>query len=259
MSSEPKSIDTSDLLRVFFRALLIQASWSYERMQSLGFAYAVEPALRKLYPDPAEYETRLRLHLEYFNTQPYLASFIVGAAIRMEQDRAAGTNTDCKVRGLKESLMAPLGALGDSFFWGSLKPFAVAVAAALCVTGSWWAPVLFLALYNAVHIGIRAGALFRGFRSGGDAVRLISDYRFIARARRFKAMSLAMLGGMIGLMPQWRAELKPALVQPGVALVAAGAVFTLLLVAVVRRAGSPIQLMLGLAAVCVALAYAGVL
>ncbi len=50
-------------------------------MQSLGFAYAIEPVLRKLYPDQAEYESRLRIHLEYFNTQPYLASFILGAVV----------------------------------------------------------------------------------------------------------------------------------------------------------------------------------
>ena len=30
-----------DLIRVFLRSFLIQASWSYDRMQSLGFAYAV--------------------------------------------------------------------------------------------------------------------------------------------------------------------------------------------------------------------------
>lgn len=96
-------------------------------MQSLGFAYAIEPVLKKLYPDRTEYEARLRLHLDYFNTQPYLASFILGAVVRMEQDRAAGKETGTDVQDLKTSLMAPLGALGDSFFWGSLKPFAVVI------------------------------------------------------------------------------------------------------------------------------------
>ena len=66
----------------------MQASWSFERMQSLGFAFAIAPALKKLYPNGAEYESRLRLHMDYFNTQPYLASFILGAVVRMEEERA---------------------------------------------------------------------------------------------------------------------------------------------------------------------------
>jgi mannose/fructose/N-acetylgalactosamine-specific phosphotransferase system component IID len=73
-------IGTGDLLTVFWRSLLIQASWSYDGMQSLGFSYALLPVLKKLYPDRAEFEARLRLHMEYFNTQPYLAAFILGGS-----------------------------------------------------------------------------------------------------------------------------------------------------------------------------------
>jgi mannose/fructose/N-acetylgalactosamine-specific phosphotransferase system component IID len=148
------TIGVLDLLAVFRRALLIQASWSFDRMQTIGFAYALEPALRKLYPEPAEYENRLKAHMEYFNTQPYLASFILGAAVRLEQDRAAGNNATTDVSGLKTTLMAPLGALGDSFFWGALKPMAAALAVAVILTGSWWAPLLFLVIFNSWHLGL---------------------------------------------------------------------------------------------------------
>ena len=69
---------------------MIQASWSFDRMQTLGFAYAMLPALRRLYPNGDELTSRINLHLEYFNTQPYLASFILGAAVRLEEGRASG-------------------------------------------------------------------------------------------------------------------------------------------------------------------------
>jgi len=226
-------------------------------MQSLGFAYAIEPVLRKLYPDKAEYEARLRLHTEYFNTQPYLASFILGAVAKLEEDRATGRNDDPDIKGLKESLMAPLGALGDSFFWGSLKPVAAVTAAALLLTGSWWAPILYLVVYNTWHLGIRAGALFRGYQTGGDARDLLASYRFTARARLFKVVSLFVLGGMIGAMPVWRQEFRPA--SHVLAMSVAGMVFTLVLIAGLQRGSSPIKLMLGLAALCLALAYIGVI
>ena len=88
MNSERNTIGRRDLLRVFLRSLLIQASWSFHLLQSIGFAYALLPILRKLYPDRTEYASRLNLHTEYFNTQPYLASFILGAVVKLEEERA---------------------------------------------------------------------------------------------------------------------------------------------------------------------------
>ncbi len=254
-----KNIGIRDLLTVFLRSFLIQASWSFERMQSLGFAYALEPVIRKLYPDQAEYESRIRLHMDYFNSQPYLASFILGAAVRLEQDRASGRNTAVDVQELKASLMAPLGALGDSFFWGALKPFAAVTATALLLTGSWWAPLLFLLLYNIWHVGLRTSVLFWGYISGGDAVDLMTRYRFTKMAKRFKIVSLAALGGILGVMPAWQPAFKLSLNVPGAVLAFSGLAFTLVLILILRRGVSPLKLMLGFAAVCLVLAYAGVI
>jgi len=227
-------------------------------MQTLGFAYALEPAIRKLYPDDVEYEIRLRAHLDYFNTQPYLASFVLGAVVRMEEDRAAGQSCEEDIVGLKASLAGPLGALGDSFFWGALRPFAAVAAVAALLTGSWWAPLLFFALFNLWHVGLRTALLVWGYRSRGDAVALLERYRFTRMAKRFKVLSLGMLGGMIGLLPLWREPFRTAGGAPSVAVLAAGGGAVLLLTAALRRGGSPVQLMLGLAACCLLLAFAGV-
>jgi PTS system mannose-specific IID component len=258
MNEAHNAIGPAALFAVLRRAFLIQASWSFERMQAYGFAYAMEPALRRLYRDRAEYEDRLRVHQEYFNTQPYLASFILGAAVRLEEDRATGRNPAADVSALKAALMAPLGALGDSFFWGALKPMAAVAAVAVLMTGSWWAPILFLALFNLWHLTLRAGMLFWGYASGGDAVALMGRFPFTRTARRFKVISLSLLGGILGLMPLWRQEFRPALPAPGPVLTLAGMAATLVLVALLRRGGSPVKLMLGLAVLCLALAYAGV-
>jgi PTS system mannose-specific IID component len=228
-------------------------------MQSIGFAYAIEPVLRKLYPDPAEYESRIRLHLEYFNTQPFLASYILGAVIRMEEDRAMGRIADGDVPGLKAALMAPLGALGDSFFWGALKPLAAVVAVALLMTGYWWAPLVFLAFYNTWHVGLRAGMLFWGYQSGGDAVALMTRYSLVKTTKRFKLIALTVLGGIIGMAPGWRLEFQPMVNASFLLMALFWLAIMATLVAIFRRGGSPIQLMIGLAVFCLALAYAGVI
>ena len=228
-------------------------------MQSIGFAYAIEPVLRKLYPDLAEYKSRIRLHLEYFNTQPFLASYILGAVIRMEEDRAMGRNAGGDVPGLKAALMAPLGALGDSFFWGALKPLAAVVAVALLMTGYWWAPLVFLVFYNTWHVGLRAGMLFWGYQSGGDAVELMTRHSLMKTAKRFKLITLTVLGGILGMVPGWRLEFQPMVNGSFLLMALLWLAITTALVAIFRRGGSPIQLMLGLAAFCLALAYAGVI
>jgi PTS system mannose-specific IID component len=240
--------------------LLIQASWSFDGMQSLGFSYALLPVLKKLYPDRDEFEARLRLHMEYFNTQPYLASFILGAVVRLEEDRAAGRASLAAIdaAGLKAALMAPLGALGDSFFWGSLKPLAAVIAVALVMAGVWWAPILFLALYNLWHVGLRLSLLFWGYDSSGDAMALMERYSFTRMARLFKAISLSVLGGILAGISGWRPEFVPNLTLPGPVVAGAALTCTLIIVTVLRRGGSPIKFMLGLALFCLALAYAGV-
>lgn len=259
MRETQKDIRASDLVRVFLRSFLLQASWSFDRMQSLGFAYAMQPALKRVYPDPQEYRERITLHLEYFNTQPYLASFILGTTVRMEEDRATGLAPDSDIAAVKNTLMAPLGALGDSFFWGALKPLAACISAALIISGIWWAPLLFLVLYNSVHVWLRADMLVLGYQTRGDVVSLMSRYRFTRLARLFKVITLAVLGGMIGMLPAWRPEFKPLIGLPGAATAAAGLLLTMVLVVILRKGGSPVKLMLGLAAISVALAYAGVI
>lgn len=228
-------------------------------MQSLGFAYALQPILKKLYPDQTEFKARLDLHMEYFNTQPYLASFILGAVVKLEQERAAGRDPVVDVSVLKTTLMAPLGALGDSFFWGALKPLSAIIAVALVfMTGSWWAPLLFLVLYNLWHLGIRCSVLFWGYSSAGDAVALMTRYSFTKMARLFKVISLSVLGGMLAVVSLWRPEFRPPIAMPGFMQAGIALSTTLVLVLVIRRGGSPVKIMLGLAILCLALAYAGV-
>jgi mannose PTS system EIID component len=250
-------IRTIDLLGVFWRSFFIQASWSYDRLQSLGFAFALIPILRRLYPDREEFAGRLAAHMEYFNTQPYLASFVLGAAARAEEDRASGRNAAADVVELKKNLMAPLGALGDSFFWGSLKPFAASAAVAVLLAGAWWSPLLVLVLYNIAHVGLRLSLVFVGYETGGDVVALMSRYNFTRLARRYKVLSLAIIGCIAGTLSAWGTEFRiPVSVSPPL-LAAAGLALTLGMIALLRAGASPVKIMIGLAAACLILAFGG--
>jgi PTS system mannose-specific IID component len=43
-------------------------------MQNGGYAYAMIPAIKKLYKNKDDQAAALKRHLEFFNTHPYLAS-----------------------------------------------------------------------------------------------------------------------------------------------------------------------------------------
>jgi len=226
-------------------------------MQSLGFAFALIPVLRRLYPDPEVFSGRLAAHMEYFNTQPYLASFVLGAVARAEEDLASDRKAAVDVAELKKTLMAPLGALGDSFFWGSLKPFAASAAVAVLLTGAWWAPLLFLVLYNIVHVGLRLSLVFVGYETEGDVVALLSRYNFTRLARRYKVLSLAIIGCIVGTLSAWGPEFRPSVSASPPFLAAAGLALTLGMIALLRAGASPVKIMIGLAAACLILALRG--
>ena len=257
MPRERGPLRTVDLLGVFWRSFFLQASWSYDRMQSLGFAFALVPALRRIYGNGEEFSKRLAVHMEYFNTQPYFASFILGAAARLEEDRAEGAAA-VDPSDMKKSLMAPLGALGDSFFWGSFKPLAAATAVAALLCGAWWSQLLFLALYNVVHVGLRWSLIRAGYRLRGDVAALMAQYNFTRLARLFKMMSLSVIGVVAGTFPEWGPWQMEMGVLPGLLIALIGLAASTALLGLMRIGGTPVQLMIVLAALCLGLTLGGI-
>src|SRR5438067_13738844 len=83
-------LERRDLLASFWRYFWsFQISWNYERMQALGFAYAMQPVRRKPFPHDADYEAALERHLALFNTNPVVrAPLTPGSAIPMEESGA---------------------------------------------------------------------------------------------------------------------------------------------------------------------------
>jgi PTS system mannose-specific IID component len=184
------------LLRVFLRSLFLQASWNPQGMQNLGLAYALYPALERLYPERQALEAAVRRHLVFFNTHPYVAAAIVGGVLYHEQRIARGEEPPDKVVAFKAALMGPLAALGDGFFWLSLKPATGAVCAALVPVLAAWAAVLFLFLYNLVHLTLRARLYLLGLTLGDRLVEAVARANLPTRGAKLRAVAAACAGGL---------------------------------------------------------------
>jgi PTS system mannose-specific IID component len=163
-------------------------------MQNLGFAYAIIPLLREKKlsgKDEAELLTR---HLQMFNTHPYLSTPLIGSIIRMEEGRQSGEDASSIIM-VKQSLMGPYAAIGDTFFWGALRPCAGIFAVALAWMGWILAPLAFMMIYMPVHIWVRAKGFIEGYRQGKQGIEFVRRIDLPRIASRVRWLSLIVLAG----------------------------------------------------------------
>lgn len=194
-----RAIGTLTLLRVLWRSFFFLAATNFERMQNVGFAYAMLPALRRLHRGQALDEAVQR-HLAFFNSHPYMAGALLGAAVRIEEDIAAGRRNPMEVEAFKRCMMGPFAAVGDSFFWASLRPFGAAWAVAGVLSGVIWAPIAFLVLYNLFHLAVRGVGVFAGYQDAEAVVQRIERFELVRLADRLHIVTGIFLGASGALL-----------------------------------------------------------
>ena len=186
---------TRTRIHVWFRLLLLQGSWNFERLQGLGFFFAMLPALRKLYPRE-QLKTVAKSYTGYFNTHPYLAPLVAGSVLKLEEGRAAQQDQPVEIEEFKEMVAAPYAAIGDALFWGGLRPLAAGIALFFAAKGILWAPLVFLVLYNIVPLTFRISGFVRGYQQGVNSVEFFQKRRLPDWAIHTKEAAVVVLGGL---------------------------------------------------------------
>ena len=121
--AEKIQLSKSDRQKVWWRSQFLQGSWNYERMQNLGWAYSLIPAIKKLYTKKEDQAAALERHLEFFNTHPYVAAPIMGVTLALEEERANGTEIDdAAIQGVKIGMMVSVTQYSGLQFVLSLVP-----------------------------------------------------------------------------------------------------------------------------------------
>ncbi|AIA71196.1 PTS system, mannose-specific iid component [Pectobacterium atrosepticum SCRI1043] len=197
-----KKLTDGDIRAVFIRSNLFQGSWNFERMQALGFCFSMVPVIRRLYPENSEERKQaIKRHLEFFNTQPFVAAPILGVTMAMEEQRANGAPIDdAAINGLKVGLMGPLAGVGDPIFWGTARPVFAALGAGIAMSGSLLGPVLFFVLFNLIRLLVRYYGVAYGYRKGID---IVSDMGGGFLQKMTEAASILGLFVMGALVNKW--------------------------------------------------------
>ena len=173
--AEKIQLSKSDRQKVWWRSQFLQGSWNYERMQNLGWAYSLIPAIKKLYTKKEDQAAALERHLEFFNTHPYVAAPIMGVTLALEEERANGTEIDdAAIQGVKIGMMGPLAGIGDPVFWFTVRPILGALGASLAASGNIIGPLLFFFGWNAIRMAFLWYTQEFGYRAGSEITKDMS-------------------------------------------------------------------------------------
>ncbi len=181
-----------DRLNLFVRSLSLQGSWNFPRMQGLGFFFSLLPWLRKVSGDG--FKEACYRHLGYFNTNPYMSPYVLGVVSRLEEEGKGEESVKAR-----NSLMGPLGAIGDGYYWATLRPFTVLMSIALSFFWIAAAPVLFLLIYNTVHLKNRWSYLNRGYLNAHSPMEGASELHGKVFPRFMERMITLLMGFILGL------------------------------------------------------------
>lgn len=180
-------LDKKTLNKMVWRSLNLQASFNYERMQAGGWLYCILPGLEKIHTNKEDLAASMEHNLEFFNTHPFLVTFVMGIVLSLEQQKTdIGT-----IRAVRVAAMGPLGGIGDSIFWLTLVPITAGITANMAIGGSIAGPILFLLIFNAVQFAVRFWLMHWSYNLGSKAIEVLT-----ANAKEF-TRAASMLGVFI--------------------------------------------------------------
>lgn len=236
-----------DINRFAWRSLLLQASFNYERMQASGWLYGLLPALQKIHSNPKDLSRTMKGHMGFFNTHPFLVTFVMGIVLAMERSKQ-NVNS---IQSTKIAVGAPLGGIGDAMFWLTLLPICGGIGADLALQGSIMGAVVFFLLFNLVHFGLRFALAHYAYRMGVAAIPLIkANTRKVGHAASIVGMTV--IGALVATYVRLGTTLE---ITAGDAVVKLQAdvldklmpaflplLYTLAMYGLIRRGWSPLRL-----------------
>ncbi|MGL4656819.1 MAG: PTS system mannose/fructose/sorbose family transporter subunit IID [Sarcina sp.] len=195
---EKLKLSKKDRLAIWWRSTFIQGSWNYERMQNGGWAFAMVPAIKKLYKSKEERSAALTRHLEFFNTHPYIASPIIGVTLALEEDRANGAPVDdVAIQGVKVGMMGPLAGIGDPVFWFTLRPILGALGASLAMSGSIMGPIIFFVGWNVIRMAFTWYTQEFGYKAGSRITEDLSGNLLQDITKGASILGMFILGSLV--------------------------------------------------------------
>ncbi|MDQ0361957.1 PTS galactosamine transporter subunit IID [Breznakia pachnodae] len=171
MRESKKVLSDKDITTLGIRSSLLQASFSYERMQAGGWTWAQLPALEKIYGDDKEGLSAAMIdNMEFINTHPNFVGFLLGLLISLEE---SGESRDL-IKGLKVALFGPIAGIGDAIFWFTLLPIVAGISCSFAAQGNILGPIIFVSVYVVIWL-LRIVWTKLGYRLGTRSIDMLTE------------------------------------------------------------------------------------
>jgi mannose/fructose/N-acetylgalactosamine-specific phosphotransferase system component IID len=186
----PKRVLNRSFWRFFWS---FQISWNYERMQALGFCWAMIPVLRYLNRSDQEFSDAMQRHLAFFNTSPVVGGpFILGSVIAMEEGGSA-TSAD----GMKVAMMGPLAGIGDALTYVVYNSIIFTLGSNWALQGRVIGPIFVAVFVLVPYYLVRRWQFNFGYRQGKNMIMHLSRGSLQKVNEALIILGLIVLGGFI--------------------------------------------------------------
>lgn len=205
MANSENKLTKSDINKVYVRNLFgLQWGWNYEKMQGLGYAWVIMPALKRIYKnDPEGMKRALKMQLGYFNTTPAMSHLIIGADMALEEE--FGTDAEEAVTSLKTGLMGPFAGVGDTLFIAIYRAIIFSIAAYMALEGNTLG--LFIPIIAGIAVmAIRYKFTTLGYTQGKKLATGFAD-KIAPITEGASILGLTVVGGLIASVISYKLDL----------------------------------------------------
>ena len=129
---EVPELTQRDKVETYFRSTFLLGSFNFERMQSIGFAVSMIPAIKRFYTKKEDQAEALDPPPGVLQTPSRGSHPRLWVTAAMEREKAAGKDIDeAAITNVKVGLMGPLAGVGDPIYWGTARIVLAALGASL--------------------------------------------------------------------------------------------------------------------------------
>jgi mannose/fructose/N-acetylgalactosamine-specific phosphotransferase system component IID len=157
-------------IKVLFASFFIQTSWSFFSMQGMGFLFNL-----LLGADERQRKKILQHHRGYFNTHPYMSSYIIGATLRAYDEEKLSTD---EIKNFVAVTQTSFASAGDLLFWQTMRPAVLLIAAIFAVKSGLIGPLIFIVIFNIFHLFHRIKGIYDGYRMSRNVIYILKAKRF---------------------------------------------------------------------------------
>ncbi len=195
------------LRAVTFRSgFLLQCSWNYERMQALGYLFSILPALKRIYRDNELLKRAAKIHLEFFNTNPFLAPILVGVNVAIEERNLGNFEL---IRSLRRGLMGAFMGIGDGLVIFSVGGILLVMGSVLSLQSMVnplyaYVPLIVILIFDSVFIPFKLKGSELGYKGGLKIIDFLAKEKIKKLKDAFEQLSLLTMGALIPVISHLR-------------------------------------------------------